>query len=45
LQEEIMTEKKSLPGGAILLGIVLIAIGTLVLLNYRLNSTCITGGR
>ena len=27
-----MTEKKSLPGGAILLGIVLIAIGTLVLL-------------
>ena len=27
-----MTEKKSLPGGAILLGIVLIAIGALVLL-------------
>jgi predicted membrane protein len=32
LEEEIMTEKKSLPGGAIVLGIVLIAIGTLVLL-------------
>ncbi|MCX6556737.1 MAG: DUF5668 domain-containing protein [Candidatus Aminicenantes bacterium] len=27
-----MTEKKSLPGGAILLGIVLIVLGTLVLL-------------
>jgi predicted membrane protein len=32
LEEEIMTEKKSLSGGAILLGIVLIAGGTLVLL-------------
>jgi predicted membrane protein len=32
LQEEIMTEKKPLPGGAILLGIILIAIGILVLL-------------
>jgi hypothetical protein len=32
LEEEIMTDKKSLPGGAILLGIILIAVGTLVLL-------------
>jgi predicted membrane protein len=32
LEEETMTEKKSLPGGAILMGIILIAIGTLVLL-------------
>jgi predicted membrane protein len=32
LEEKIMTEKKSLPGGAILLGIILIAVGTMVLL-------------